>query len=212
MTLIYAIVAGITAASGNRLSLQLIHVKEFIVYSFWLWGLGWVPYRDCSTSSQITTKYSTKETWKIDQRDAFARRQFSRIHSKNHARYVTVAFSKLITLLIVQIWPPVTITTITRLKIWKTIFKFYVKLLWRYTFLLHYYTISLFGLLQTSFESTGTFKQSEKKVSKSNPKSYLFRTYSKLKIIQKKVKLNPKNSTFSTGQQMSTQRRHGSKK
>jgi len=35
-TLIYAIGAGITAAAGTRLSLQLILVKDFVLYSFQL--------------------------------------------------------------------------------------------------------------------------------------------------------------------------------
>ena len=35
-TLIYAIGAGITAAAGTRLALQLILVKRFILYSFQL--------------------------------------------------------------------------------------------------------------------------------------------------------------------------------
>ena len=39
-TLIYAIGAGITAAAGTRLALQLILVKGFRVYSFRLRGLG----------------------------------------------------------------------------------------------------------------------------------------------------------------------------
>ena len=39
-TLIYAIGAGITAAAGTRLALQLFLVKGFKVYSFRLWGLG----------------------------------------------------------------------------------------------------------------------------------------------------------------------------
>ena len=39
-TLIYAIGAGITAAAGTRLALQLILVKGFKVYSFRLRGLG----------------------------------------------------------------------------------------------------------------------------------------------------------------------------
>ena len=39
-TLIYAIGAGITAAAGTRLALQLILVKGFKVYSFQLQGLG----------------------------------------------------------------------------------------------------------------------------------------------------------------------------
>ena len=43
-TLIYAIGAGITAAAGTRLALQLILVKGFKVYSFQLRGLERVPY------------------------------------------------------------------------------------------------------------------------------------------------------------------------
>jgi hypothetical protein len=39
-TLIYAIGAGITAAAGTRLALQLFLVKGFKVYSFRLPGLG----------------------------------------------------------------------------------------------------------------------------------------------------------------------------
>jgi hypothetical protein len=39
-TLIYAIGAGITAAAGTRLTLQLVLVKGFKVYSFRLRGLG----------------------------------------------------------------------------------------------------------------------------------------------------------------------------
>ena len=39
-TLIYAIGAGITAAAGTRLALQLFLVKRFKVYSFRLPGLG----------------------------------------------------------------------------------------------------------------------------------------------------------------------------
>lgn len=39
-TLIYAIGAGITAAAGTRLALQLVLVKGFKVYSFRLRGLG----------------------------------------------------------------------------------------------------------------------------------------------------------------------------
>ena len=39
-TLIYAIGAGITAAAGTRLALQLFLVKGFNVYSFRLSGLG----------------------------------------------------------------------------------------------------------------------------------------------------------------------------
>src|SRR6218665_3791326 len=43
-TLVYAIGAGITAAAGTRLALQLILVKGFKVYSFQLRGLKRVPY------------------------------------------------------------------------------------------------------------------------------------------------------------------------
>ena len=43
-TLIYAIGAGITAAAGTRLALQLILVKGFKVYSFQLQGLERVLY------------------------------------------------------------------------------------------------------------------------------------------------------------------------
>ena len=39
-TLVYAIGAGITAAAGTRLALQLFLVKGFKVYSFRLPGLG----------------------------------------------------------------------------------------------------------------------------------------------------------------------------
>ena len=39
-TLIYAVGAGITAAAGTRLALQLFLVKGFKVYSFRLPGLG----------------------------------------------------------------------------------------------------------------------------------------------------------------------------
>jgi hypothetical protein len=42
-TLIYAIGAGITAAAGTRLALQLFLVKGFKVYSFQLQGLGLSP-------------------------------------------------------------------------------------------------------------------------------------------------------------------------
>ena len=48
-TLVYAIGAGITAAAGTRLALQLILVKGFIVYSFRLQGLGWVLHRYLSS-------------------------------------------------------------------------------------------------------------------------------------------------------------------
>ena len=44
-TLIYAIGAGITAAAGTRLALQLFLVKGFELYSFQLRDSGRVPYR-----------------------------------------------------------------------------------------------------------------------------------------------------------------------
>ncbi|CAK1601488.1 unnamed protein product [Parnassius mnemosyne] len=43
--LVYAIGAGVTAAAGTRLALQLFLVKIFKVYSFRLRGLVRVPYR-----------------------------------------------------------------------------------------------------------------------------------------------------------------------
>ena len=43
-TLIYAIGAGITAAAGTRLALQLILVKGFMLYSFQLQDIKMHPY------------------------------------------------------------------------------------------------------------------------------------------------------------------------
>ena len=54
-TLIYAIGAGITAAAGTRLALQLFLVKGFKVYSFRLPGLGRDRYRYFSSLPRSST-------------------------------------------------------------------------------------------------------------------------------------------------------------